>query len=206
MLHFEVIDGPTLGLLRKLLTIPIFRSLRLVGGTSLALQIGHRKSIDLDLFGDLKLDDLSIITAVQALDKAMLLQNHPSIKSFSINSIKVDIVKYPYPWLDDVKLEEGIRLASKRDIAARKLAAITGRGIKKDFVDLYFLLKQFTLHELLSWYSTKFPDATLFMVLKSLVYFDDADQDPDPVQVIPFEWKEVKRTIVKVHSEYLNSI
>jgi hypothetical protein len=206
MLHYEVVDNPTLELLRKLLIMPGFEPLRLVGGTALALHYGHRKSIDIDLFGALNVDDLSIVSAVQEVGNTTLLQNHPSIKSFSVDSIKVDIVRYPYPWLDDVHLEDGLRLAGVRDIAAMKLAAVTGRGTKKDFVDVYFLLKQFTLSQMISWYTRKFPDATPFMVVKSLVYFDDADQDPEPVRMIPVEWEEIKRVMVRVQTEYLNSL
>ncbi len=205
MLHYEVVDTSTLDLLKKLLSVPQFEPLRLVGGTSLALQYGHRKSIDLDLFGDLNLDDFTIVRTVQSMGRTILLQNHPAIKSFTVDSIKVDIVKYPYPWLDEVTLEDGIRLASARDIAAMKLAAITGRGTKKDFIDLYFLLKRFSLNEMLLWYTQKFPDVTTFMVLKSLTYFDDADLDPEPVQLVSFEWPEVKRAITKAFSEYMAS-
>lgn len=71
---------------------------------------------------------------------------------------------------------DGIRLAGLSDIAAMKLAAVTGRGTKKDFVDLYFLLQHFTLQDMLGYYNEKYADGSEMMVLRSLTCFDDADQ------------------------------
>ena len=78
-----------------------------------------------------------------------------------------------------------------------KLAAITGRGSKKDFIDLFFLLIEFTLKEMLEFYTMKYSDGSTFMVLKSLTYFDDADLEPNPFMLVPLEWEKVKATITK---------
>ena len=84
-----------------------------------------------------------------------------------------------------------------------KLSAITGRGTKKDFIDLYFLLKQITLSRMLQLYLDKYSDGSLFMVLKSLVYFEDADSDNMPDMLIPVKWKTVKETVIAAHKEYV---
>lgn len=76
-----------------------------------------------------------------------------------------------------------------------KIAAIIGRGTKKDFIDLYFLLRLFTLNELLDLYLEKYPDGSLFVAMKSLTYFDDAEQDPMPVMFDNVEWESVKDSI-----------
>ena len=89
-------------------------------------------------------------------------------------------MNYTYPWLDDVVYKDGIRLASPRDIAAMKITAIEGRGTKKDFVDIYFLLKKYSLKNLLDFYSQKYPDSSSFMAMKSLAYFEDAEEEPMP--------------------------
>ena len=135
MLHYETIDAGTLELLKNLLSLNLFQQLRLVGGTSLALQIGHRKSIDLDLFGEIDVDVLEINNALAQIAQPTQLNNSKNIHIYLINGIKVDIVNYTYPWLEDVIYKDGLRLASNLDVAAMKLSAITGRGSKKDFID-----------------------------------------------------------------------
>lgn len=206
MLFYNTIDAATLALLKKLLLLPLFSGLRLAGGTSLALQSGHRKSIDIDLFGSLNADTITLSAALSHFGEVIRLNNSPNIHIYSINGIKVDIVNYPYPWIDDLLLIDGIRLASLKDIGAMKLAAITGRGTKKDFIDLYLLLKHFSLSELISFYEQKFKDGSVFLVLKSLVYFEDADAEQMPVMGMNFSWDQVKVTIRKVHSEFMKSL
>lgn len=83
-----------------------------------------------------------------------------------------------------------------------KLAAITGRGAKKDFTDLYFLLKEFSLDEMINLYEEKYADGSTFMVLKSLVYFEDAEEDEMPEMLIPASWKTIKQTIIQKHKDY----
>ncbi len=206
MLHYQTIDTPTLELLKKLLALDVFQQMRLVGGTSLALQYGHRKSIDIDLFGILPSDSIAISASLSSLGDVKNLQNLENIKSYIINGIKVDIVNYPYPWISEIIEEDSLRLADEKDIAAMKLAAITGRGSKKDFFDLYFLLKHYSVLELLNFYSKKYSDGSVFMVLKSLTYFDDAEEDADPLQLIPVTWPEIRKTIVTKHKEYLDAL
>ena len=206
MLHYETIDAGTLELLKNLLSINLFQQLRLVGGTSLALQIGHRKSIDLDLFGEIDVDVLEINNALAQIAQPTQLNNSKNIHIYLINGIKVDIVNYTYPWLEDVIYKDGLRLASNLDVAAMKLSAITGRGSKKDFIDLYFLLKQQSLSQMLDLYLRKFNDGSLFLVLKSLVYFDDADVEEMPNMLIPIKWKMVKATIVAAHGDYIRGL
>jgi len=166
MLYYETIDTPTLELLKSLLNLPVLKEMRLVGGTSLALQIGHRKSIDLDLFGHLEADDLTVSGALKSLGTTTLLKKTENVSVWLINGIKVDIVNYYYPWLEQEKYFDQLRLAGKMDIAAMKLAAITGRGTKKDFIDLYFLLQQYNLKTIIDFYTEKFHDGSPFLVLK----------------------------------------
>ena len=90
-----------------------------------------------------------------------------------------------------------MRLAAINDIAAMKLAAITNRGTKKDFVDLFFLLKRYSLKELIDLYTDKYPDGQLFFVLKSLVYFEDAEEQPMPKMLADVEWSNVKKKITE---------
>lgn len=203
MLHFETIDPPTLELLKALQAQPAFRKLRLVGGTSLALQIGHRKSIDIDLFGEITGDEYEVSSQINTISTATLLNKTKNINIFLINDIKVDIVNYPYPWLSPPILTNDLKLANIKDIAAMKLSAITGRGTKKDYIDLFFLLNKFSIQEMFSFYSKKYHDGSEFLVLKSLTYFNDAEEDESPRMLIQQNWKTVKEHIKKVVRDYL---
>lgn len=128
MLHFEAIDPSTLDILNRLFRIPAFDGLRLVGGTALALQLGHRKSIDIDLFGSLDIDEMTLAKTLKEFRKVHTIQRTENIRIYSIEGVKVDIVNYPYPWIVPHMKEENLRLARREDIAAMKLSAITGRG------------------------------------------------------------------------------
>lgn len=123
-----------------------------------------------------------------------------------IDGIKVDLVNYHYPWLEETIIEDNLRLAGTKDIAAMKLAAITGRGTKKDFIDLNFLLQFYTLEEMLGFYKLKFNDASEILVLKSLTYFDDADEEEDPRMVMSMNWKKVKDLITLSMQKYLTDL
>ncbi len=203
MLHFETVSPTALELLTSLQQIAIFKDLRLVGDTSLALQYGHRKSIVIDLFGLFEVDELEITEELSRLGQIHQLQKSKNIFVYLINGIKTDIVRYKYPWLDEVQIIDGIRFAGRKDIAAMKLAAITGRGTKKDFIDIWFLLKEFSLKQMMEFYLTKYTDGTEFLVLKSLGYFADADNDPMPVMLSNTDWISIKDGIRASLSNYL---
>jgi hypothetical protein len=160
------------------------------------LHIGHRKSIDLDIFGHLDLSPLEVEQELRVYGATSVRNRSKRIQGYMVSGVQVDLVEYDYPWLDAPAMGEGLRLASCRDIAAMKLAAITNRGTKKDFVDLRFLLETFELAELLDFYARKFADGALFPVLKSLVFFDDADEDPMPNMLTTCDWQTTKKRIV----------
>ena len=108
-----------------------------------------------------------------------------------------------YHWIENPVIEDGLLLADIKDIAAMKIAAITGRGTKKDFVDLYFLLRYFNLNQILDFYRKKYPDGSDFLVLKSLSYFIDADNDEDPVMLIDEKWECIKAYIMETVNDYM---
>lgn len=170
----------------------------LVGGTSLALQIGHRKSIDLDMFSvsdvdtDLLLDRLKEDYSVTEKVKT------PGALIAEIEGIKTDFIRFKYRFNYPILHEDGIRLAHIADIVPMKLDAITGRGNKKDFFDLYYLLDQYSLDQMLHLFSQMYPHSTLFHVIKSLTWFADADpQSPPEVMDKIVTWEKVKKRIEK---------
>lgn len=193
MLHLETVSPELYHLLIDLQSKEWMHSFRLVGGTALALQYGHRISVDLDFFGQRELSELT--DNLSSYPEAKKLNSTDHIAVYIIKGIKVDFVHYPYPWLQPPILEKGMNLATDADIAAMKIAAITGRGSKKDFVDLYFLLQKYSIEEMLGFFSAKYPDATDILALKSLLYTTDADRDPMPKMLQPFDWEAAKESI-----------
>jgi len=206
MLYYKTVEPKTLELLKQLMTIPEFNELNLVGGTSLALQIGHRTSIDLNLFGKIDIDEFNLTEVLSQFDSVSKIQNTKNIKSYLINNIKVDIVNFPYQFIESTLVSDNIRLANKKDIAAMKLAAVTGRGTKKDFIDIYHLLSEFTLKEMLQFYSNMYPDGSEFLVLKSLTYFEDAKEEVMPKLLKALKWDEVKAKITTETDRYIDSL
>lgn len=196
MLHIVTVAEPTLVLLKKIQQIPFFADLRLVGGTALALQLGHRMSIDLDFFGkfDVAFEEVESELMMNGF-KIDPYNKSKNIKQLAVDGVKVDFVNYRYDWIDDMIEEDGIKMAGLKDIAAMKLSAVPGRGTKKDFVDIYFLLQHFTLKEMLDLYVSKYTDDSLFPVMLSLSYFVDAEITPMPEMLIPVQWHDVKATI-----------
>lgn len=186
--------------------IPLFKETRLVGGTSLALQYGHRRSVDLDLFGSFE-EDESIIT--ETLENAgfnvQIGSCSSRVKPYYLNDVKVDFVRYQYDWIDQMIVEDGIRLASPKDIAAMKVYAIQGRGSKKDFIDMFFLLKHYSLDEILQFYKQKYPEYSEYRALLSMTYFVDADSMPMPEMYTNDSWEAMKDAILQEVERYNKS-
>lgn len=196
MLHLSTVEPGTLELLRKLQELPALKDTRLVGGTALALQYGHRKSIDLDFFGKVEVNSQKLIDELKTVGTLTILKDSAHIHIYVIDGIKVDIVDYTYPWIDSILCVKGIRMATPKDIAAMKITAIVGRGTKKDFIDIYFLLKHYSLEQILSFYSAKYAEASPFMAMKSLAYFDDAEPEPMPIMLINTTWEHIKEVVL----------
>lgn len=204
MLHLTTVHHDTLALLKTLQTIPELSQARRVGGTALALHLGHRMSIDLDVFGDIDGGSRSLQIAFTK-QKLSFITVHTSanIYQYLIRAVQVDVVNYPYPWLVDPIVSDGITLAGLQDIAAMKLSAITNRGTKKDFVDFFFLLNIFSLDEMLTFYKDKYSSGSIFNVVQSLSYFDDAEAEPLPKMLKPFDWTQTKTQSSRPSSSFL---
>ena len=197
MLFYSAIQPQTLQLLKDLQNLESLQDFILVGGTSLALQIGHRISIDLDLFAYSDKDVAPILDDINQFGRIRVVNQTRRILNLFIEDIKVDFVSYRYDFLNPPLLEDGLRLASIQDIAAMKLSAITGRGSRKDFIDLYFILNQFSLSKIFEFYNSKYPDGVDFLVFKSLTYFEDAELEPMPKMLESINWDDVKKKIIQ---------
>jgi len=174
------------------------KSFYLTGGTALALQIGHRESEDLDFFSPKSFEPIKIEQSLSQYGKLSQTKLDKGTLNTYLNGVKLQFLEYPYPLIKPTTKWGSISLSSVEDIAATKIQTIGMRGSKKDFVDLYFLLKQFTLPELFALMAKKYArvDYSQTHLLKSLVYFADAETQPLPKMHQPVTWDQVKKTIV----------
>lgn len=198
MLHLRTVTPELLELLRGLQQIPALAGYGLAGGTSLALQLGHRVSVDIDLFGEVPFEDEEVVPYLAQIGPFTLIKRSENIFVAVVQGIKVALVRYAYPRLAPFVVEDGVRMFGLADIAAMKLGAIAGRGSRKDFIDLHVLMEHFSKEQLWEVYRAKFPDSSEFLLRKSLTYFTDAEREAMPEMHIPLTWEEVKRRVVEV--------
>ena len=203
MLSIQTVQPDTLELLKAISAQPEVEELRLVGGTALALQYGHRQSVDLDFFGKLPEDKDELIDVVRRVGDVTVLNRSKSILQMVVNQVKVDFVDYSrYPWIDEPILGDGFVLASDKDIAAMKINAIMGRGTRKDFIDLYVLLQHYSLTQIMDFYRQKYPEFSEYRALISMTYFEDAEMQDMPKMFIDTSWDTMKSTIIEAVKAY----
>ena len=207
MLRKESVTDALWNLLLDLQKSEVFKDYFLVGGTSLALQMGHRISVDIDLFTRKEVDKDSVFAFFDKNYKGYeTIRRRGPIVQVLANNIKVDLVEYDFDLIEDIKEEGGIRYLGKKDIAAMKLMAVANRGYEaKDFVDIYFLLKEIPLEDMFEYYKKKYNQKDTTAIRMSLVYFDDVTQVKwDGVEYLgehlPAE--EIKRGILKEFDRY----
>lgn len=170
---------------KRIEILPLFKFFKekfyLAGGTGLALQLGHRDSVDFDFFTEDHFDTFKLYTEILEVFKGKkilkTLEEKDSLNIIIDDVIKLSILRYPYLLLKPAINEEYLKIASVEDIGCMKLSAITARSMEKDYIDLYFILKQISLRELLSQAHSKMPDLDQNLILKSLVYFDDVSPE-----------------------------
>ncbi|MCF2490414.1 nucleotidyl transferase AbiEii/AbiGii toxin family protein [Dyadobacter sp. CY347] len=183
MLHKDpfIIDPETFQLIQQIQALPELSKFYLVGGTSLALQIGHRNSIDIDLFTNEPFDVEEVIDLLQVKFTIEVSSKKGNSLFTFINNVKTDFIRHNYALINAPIKEEGISFLSAADISAMKLNAIINSGKRlKDFVDIYFLLQQFSLNEMIGFFEIKYPHMNAVIALKSLSYFEDIDLEMDP--------------------------
>lgn len=170
----------------------------LAGGTALALQLGHRRSFDFDFFTPTEFNLPQTVKRFEALMDFSLTRTAEGTILGSIPHTQISLFHYPYPLIAPTKEYQGVRIAGLLDLGAMKLNAIADRGLRRDFVDLAILLEQFALTELLIAYDRKFGNlaSNHLHLLKSLVYFTDAEGDKQPdVLFDRLDWRLVKQSI-----------
>lgn len=191
----EVINKKTERLLSALAQSGLVNDFYLAGGTALALQYGHRKSVDLDWFSRKSFDTAKLKKGLAELGRIIVSSEEKDTLNLSINSVKISFIGYPYKLLFPFLSWHGVKLADHRDIACMKLDAASSRGSKKDFIDLYFFLQNYSLAYLLKLFEKKYKNIKYnkLHILKSLTYFTDANREPMPIMIENVSWTEVKK-------------
>jgi len=206
MLYKETVESTTLELLNSLQSQPYLKGFYLVGGTALALRIGHRKSVDLDLFSNFSFDVVQLLENLTADYNFNLFFSANNTIKGSIDSIKVDLLSHRYPLIAELVVEEKIEMLSLQDIIAMKLNAISTSGQRvKDFIDIFYLLRKFSIEQMIGYYKEKYTQYNEVSVLKSLVYFDDVDFNdwPEITTEPRLKWQVVKDELEKSVKKYL---
>jgi len=206
MLQKQTVEPNTLSILEEIMEIEALSSYNLVGGTALSLLLGHRKSIDLDLFSNENKDNEEILIALNTyFGKRIGINTNNKVGIFCfVDGVKIDIIHYPFDNIYPIETIDKIRMLNIRDISAMKTQAILGIGVKKDFFDLHEILKKYTLSEVISFYELKYPSQYLMISIpQAIIYFDDANDSQDPVSLNNTTWEQVKANLRSIVNEYL---
>lgn len=203
MLYKETIEPKTLELLIDLQKEPLLSTFNLVGGTALALHLGHRKSIDLDFFTSESFDLEEVkMMLIKKYDFKVSYSRSQTLKGF-INGIKVDFIKFDYPHLHNCDIIDEVRIESVPDIIAMKLLSITDNGSRiKDFIDIAYLSSWFSLEEMLQFFIRKITNSNIMMPIKALTYFDDIDFNESIVMLNNnFDWDKIANRLINMTKE-----
>jgi hypothetical protein len=197
MLYKETVSSDTLELLKTLMHDPLLSDFFLVGGTALSLQIGHRRSIDLDLFTIKDFDENALLGEVEEKYNFYTdFQSKNTLKG-QINGVKVDFISHKYPLINPLLVMEDVRMAGIQDIAAMKLNAIAGNGTRlKDFIDIAYISSVITPKQIVEAYQGKYSARNPVMAIKSMVYHNDIDFD-EPIEMMDnnFSWSIIDKRL-----------
>jgi len=191
----EIISKKTKANLEILNKEAMLKNFYLAGGTGAALQLRHRVSLDLDFFTRKDIDAKILIQKIKTLGIFSIERETENTIIGIFSGTRVSFLKYDYPLLFDLKQIKGVNVADLRDIGCMKTDAISSRGMKRDFIDLFFICKELiSLKDLLSLFKKKYNSVNYNMlhILKSLAYFEDAENNPMPKMIVPTSWQEVK--------------
>lgn len=193
MLQTTTVEKQTLELLKQLQSQSELSNFYLAGGTALALYLGHRKSIDLDLFTPYPFDTTRLEHSLVTKFGFQGDYSEQNTLKGRIDDVKIDCITHPYPLLQNPLEEEGIRLYSQPDIIAMKLSAIADNGSRlKDFIDIAYLSTRYSFQEMLGFYVQKFPTSSPLRPLKGITYFDDIDHEETVVMLeSTYSWQKI---------------
>lgn len=176
----------------------------LAGGTALALQLGHRQSEDFDWFTPQTVAPDHLLVDVHGLGfPTTVKQNDEGTFLATVGDVKFSVFRYRYPMVDSFVEINGINLASARDLAAMKLAALMGRATKRDYIDVHVLLTEghLSLPEMVRAFEQKYPKHNVQGAIRALTFFDDVEGHM-PIMLAPTTWKKVTTDLARLARRY----
>lgn len=204
--NLKILGQKRLNILKKLKFLKDYH-FYLAGGTALALELGHRISLDFDFYIEGELDPETLLQDFQKHFKnVQLIREAKNTLILSIDNTEVSLFSYPYPLVSPlIKIPE-VNLASMEDICAMKIVAIIQRGTKRDFIDIYFLTKRFGLERIFALTQKKYKGLfNKYLALQALTYFTDADKERDEQRaktLIGISWDEIKKELIKIVEDF----
>lgn len=198
MLHKETVKPGTLDLISRLMKDQVLQSFYLVGGTALALKLGHRESIDIDMFNSSGFSGDELATYLQRNYSAQIKRQKENYISGTIGQVDFDFITHAYPLIKPIERVEGIRMLSNEDIAAMKINAMDNSGQRiKDFIDIHYLFNQFSCAEIIGFYCTKYPNVAADRARSALLYHSDIDFNvPVILKDNNLKWGTVRDNII----------
>lgn len=208
MLHYNTVNGLLRECLLTLMRADAFGPFRLVGGTALSLQLGHRQSIDIDLFSDCEYGCIDFAAIEDFLSSAFAYTDRfsdlsPAMgKSYIIGADRDQVVKLDVFYTDDFiespVVADGIRLASVAEIAAMKMDVVQRGGRKKDFWDIHELLERYSIAEMIDLHRKRYEYShDKELIIRNLTDFSLADDDFDPICLRGKYWEFIKEDIIE---------
>lgn len=195
MLHTETVEAGTLALIQRLSGDAALKDFVLVGGTALSLQLGHRKSIDLDFFSKKGFDARAVAQHLAKHHDGENMNGFGNTLLLDVGDVKLSFLAHQYPQVAAPVETDGVRMASLQDIGAMKLNAIVNSGRRlKDYVDMHFLLQQHSLENLLGAFAEKYPDSNPAIARNALLYHKEIDFNT-PIDLVngKFNWADMAR-------------
>jgi len=205
MIYKSVLSQKQIELLNKLKDI--LPGCYMAGGTALALQLGHRTSLDFDFYTGNHFEMEKVLASFQKNFKNVRVERvAKDTLILEVEGVSLSIFYYPYNLIKPLVYFNDVDLAAIEDIAAMKMIAISMRGKRRDFVDSYYLLKTFTLDEIIKLTLKKYPSYQPMVILKGLIYFKDAEEDDVSRKIKIFDdsysWDAVKSKLLEEVKKY----
>jgi hypothetical protein len=198
-MHPKVLSTEAWAVVRRLVSAGLLEGWTLAGGTGLGLQFGHRRSVDLDFFRAEAFDPQRLVGALSRIGSVTVQSRAPGTLHVVLSRLRLSFLEAQAPLIFPGTPYRGLLIADPRDIAVMKVLAIGGRGSRKDFVDLYFFLKNGgAIDTVMALLRRRFDnvDYNEYHLLKSLVYFEDAETEPMPRMLHRAPWAEIKKAII----------
>ena len=194
-MFFRTFPAPARRLFTRLGREPVVRAFYLAGGPAAPLHLGHRVSMDLDIFTNEPFSPATLTSGLQAIGPLAIQQQKADALAALLGGVQISFFHYPYPALEAPSVYRGVRIASLLDIALMKVIAISQRGRRRDFVDLYAISQaHYPLQDLLRRLPEKYPSLShpTYHLLRALSYFEDAEKDPPLRMLADYSWRKVK--------------